>query len=319
MTKISTLKELAERVRSLDRVTILTHRNPDGDTIGAGFGLCYYLRSIGKRANVINAEPFPNKFGFLFGDYSDMEFDEESVVSVDVADASLLGDGLKDYAERVGLCIDHHHPNPDREFAREGYVDSESCATCLIIYSMLKEIGAEINPLIADCLYTGIATDTGCFMYENASPEAHRAAADLISLGARAPMINREMFQIKSKGRILSEQKIIGDMRFSDSGKIALICITNEIIDRYGVDRADLDGYASIPLCVEGVKIGLTLKQQPEDPAKFKASIRTLDADATVIAGEFGGGGHTRAAGCTLAGTAEEAAEKLIRAAEKYL
>lgn len=315
--RIESIKELAEIVRGADNITVLTHVHPDGDTIGAGFALCRCLRMMGKKANVVNSDEFPKKFGYIFNDYREEEFEEKFVISVDIADTKLLGDRLSVYADRIDLCIDHHGSN--KMFAKANYVDGGCCAVCLIIYDLMHELGIEADPLTADCLYTGIATDTGCFMYENTSPEAHRAAAVLIERGAHAAPINREMFQIKSRGRILSEQKLISGMKFADSGEIALICITNDIIDSYGVDRADLDGFAGIPLSVAGVRIGITLKQQAEDPGLFKASIRTVDADAAGIAAIFGGGGHSRAAGCTVPGEAGEVSEKLIAAAEKFL
>ena len=311
------LEALAKKIKSCRNVTVLTHYHPDGDTIGAGFGLCYYLRSVGVLANVKNSEEFPAKFAYLFKDYKDQDFEEEAVISVDVADPKLLGPALEGYADKVDICIDHHASN--RLFAKESFVDGGCCSACLIIYELLKTLKAKITPLMADCLYTGISTDTGCFMYESTSPEAHRAAADLIELGANASAINRSMFQIKSRGRIFAEQKMIGTMKFADSGSIALIAITNDIIDNFGVDRADLDGFAAIPLTVEGVRIGITLKQQPEDEKLFKVSIRTLDADASAIAQNFGGGGHIRAAGCSISGELDEVAEKIIAVAEKYL
>ncbi len=313
--KIDTLEQLAEKLKSCENVTILTHAHPDGDTIGAGFGLCYFLRSVGVKANVRNSDGFPKKFDFLYYDYADEDFEEQCVISVDVADAKLLGENLANYADRTDICIDHHFSN--KSFAKFSYIDGGSCATCLIIYELLKVMGVKPDKRIADCLYTGIATDTGCFMFEGTSPEAHRAAADLISCGASAAAINREMFQIKSKGRIFAEMQLIKNMRFSEDSKIALITITNDIMDKFGVDRADLDGFAGIPICVKGVKIGITLKQQPENPELFKASIRTVDVDAAAIAAKFDGGGHIRAAGCSVRGTESEAAEKLLAAAKE--
>ena len=315
--KIATLEALAERLKDLRNVTILTHAHPDGDTIGAGFGLCYYLRSVGVKANVKNSDGFPQKFEFLFENYKPQEFEEECVVSVDVADVQLLGAELEHYADRIDLCIDHHVSN--KMVARDIYVDGDASATCLIIFELLKVMGAKIDKLTASCLYTGIATDTGCFMFQNTTPAAHRAAADLKELGVDATFINRRMFQVKSSGRIFAEQKVISAMRFANDGQIALIAITNDLINKFNVDRADLDGFAGIPLSVDGVKIGITLKQQPEDESLFKVSIRTVDADASAIAERFGGGGHIRAAGCTVLGMVDEVAEKVISAAAEYL
>ncbi len=313
-----TLEELAARISALDCVTILTHGHPDGDTAGSGLGLCYYLRSVGKRANVKNSDGFPAMFSYMTEGYEDMDFEEKTVVSVDVADTKLLGSPLEEeYKDRIDLCIDHHFSN--RNFAKESYVDGDSCATCLIIFKVLKILGAKPDKRIADCLYTGIATDTGCFMFEGTSPEAHRAAAELKEMGCHAAPINRIMFQIKSRGRILAEQKVISTMRFTDSGEVALITITNDIIDHYSIDRSELDAFAGIPLTVEGVRVGITLKQQAEDPGSYKVSIRTVDTDAAAIAAKFGGGGHIRAAGCTVKGDADYVANVVMQTAAEAL
>lgn len=318
--KIETLSALADKIKSVKNAVILTHAHPDGDTVGAGFGLCLYLRSMGIKANVRNSEPFPAMFDYITKTCPDEEFVPETVISVDVADIKLLGSPLEEeYDGKIDLCIDHHFSN--RLFAKDSYVDGDCCATCLIIYEMIKCIDSEMNisPETADCLYTGIATDTGCFMFEGASPAAHRAAAQLIERGAHAADINRAMFQTKSKGRILAEQRVISTMRFLQNSRIALISITNEIIDEFGIDRAELDGFAGIPLTVEGVKIGITLKQQPGEENVYKASIRTVHADASAIAAHFGGGGHIRAAGCTINGTESEVAGLIMSEAAKYL
>ena len=313
--RITTLEALAEKIKSCRDVTILTHSHPDGDCTGAGLGLCYYFRSVGVRANVKNSDGFPKLFDFLTDGYQDQEFEEKFVISVDVATPELLGDSLSCYAERVDLCIDHHRSNSG--YAKDSYVDGGCCAACLIIYELLKLLGAKLTPLIADCLYTGISTDTGCFMFDSTGPGAHSAAAGLMEAGCRAAAINRRMFQIKSRGRILAEHRVIDTMTFSDDGRIALIAVTNEIIDGCGIDRAELDGFAGIPLSVEGVEIGITLKQQPDE--SYRASVRTVSADASAIAARFGGGGHIRAAGCTVGGTKEEAARAVMAVAAEYL
>lgn len=315
--KIETLRELADKLEKVKNVTILTHTHPDGDTVGAGLGLCRFLRSRGVKANVKNSDPFPAIFEFITKGYRDEDFKEETVISVDVADTKLLGNLEEEYADRIDLCIDHHYSN--RMIAKQSYVDGDCCATCLIIFEVIKLMGGKIDPITADCLYTGIATDTGCFMYEGTSPSAHRAAAELKEAGCHAAAINREMFQVKSLGRILGEQKVISTMRFAHGGQIAVITITNDIMKECSIDRAELDAFAGIPLSVKGVKIGITLKQQPEEEDTFKVSVRTHEVDASALAATFGGGGHIRAAGCTIKGTAEEVREKIIAEAEKYV
>lgn len=310
-------KELAEILAGCDNVNILTHKSPDGDCVGAGMALCYVLRSKGKKANVLNSDGIPERYSFLTEGYTEQEFNPEYIISVDLADTQLLGEPLSCYADRINLCIDHHKSN--KMYAEISYVDGEASAACLILYQLFEYMNEKLDKLTASCLYTGIATDTGCFKYQNTTPEAHIAAAKLMNMGVDIESINRRMFDIKSRGRIFAEQKLIGRMKFFENDEIAVVTVTNEMIESYGIDRAELDGFASIPLTVEGVKIGITLKQQADDPDVFKISVRTTGADASALCSEFGGGGHIRAAGCTIRGTSAEVVKKVVKAAKRYL
>lgn len=314
---MTNLTELGRLLSEADNVSILTHKSPDGDCIGAGLALCYWFRSRGKRANILNSDGIPERYSYLSRNYKKMEFDESVIISVDLADTKLLGDALSAYSDRVDISIDHHISN--RLFAKHNFVDGGASAACLVLFELFEAMGWEYDNLIASCLYTGIATDTGCFKYQNTTPAAHRAAAALMEKGVDYENINRRMFDIKSRGRINAEQKLIGRMKYFEDDRIALITITNELIASYGVDRAELDAFASIPLTVEGVEVGITLKQQEDKPELFKISIRTTVVDASAIASEFGGGGHLRAAGCSIVGDAREVTAKIVAAIKRYL
>lgn len=306
-----TLKEALQFLDCHDNYTILTHKSPDGDTLGAGFGLCAYLRAQGKKANVYNTENFPLRYAFMYEGYYVMDFEEETVVAVDIADTTLLGDRLSHYADRVDLCIDHHISN--HFYARNTLLDGNASAACLVIYQMLKEGGREIDNHVAKCLYTGIATDTGCFKFENTTPQAHIAAAELIRYDINFSHINRTMFDVKSKGRILVEQAVISDMEYYVDDKVTLITVTEKLMRESGLPEADFEGLASIPMQVDGVLAGVTVKERGEN--RYKVSLRTTDAvDASVVCAQFGGGGHIRAAGCEIQGTLRDVKIKLINA-----
>ncbi|MCD8006617.1 MAG: bifunctional oligoribonuclease/PAP phosphatase NrnA [Oscillospiraceae bacterium] len=312
--RLTSYDEVAEILRECDNVTILTHKSPDGDCIGAGMGLCLYLRSLGKHANVVNSDGFPDRYDFMTLDYQPEEFEEKFVISVDISDTSLLGDELESYADKIDLCIDHHGSN--RFFAKKSYVDASSSAACLIIFELLTHMGADITLPIATNLYTGLATDTGCFKFQNTTPAAHIAAAKLMEMGVDFEHINRKMFDIKSRNRVLAEQRLISDMRFFEDGQIGFMTITNQAISDFHIDRSELDAFAQIPLTIEGVRFGYTLKQVENT---FKVSLRTTDADAAAICGEFGGGGHLRAAGCTIEGKMREIYARILEVTRKYL
>lgn len=304
-----TSKEALEFLETHDNFTILTHKSPDGDTLGAGFGLCEYLRKIGKKANVYNNENFPMRYSFLYDGYYVMEFEEQTIVAVDIADTTLLGNRLARYADKIDLCIDHHISN--QHYAKHTLLDGTSSAACLVIYEMLRDNGRKINSIIAKCFYTGIATDTGCFKFENTTPQAHIAAAQLLSYDIGYAKINRMMFDVKSKGRVMVEQTVIGSMEYYFDDKVTLITITTDLIKESGIDPSEFEGLASVPMQVDGVVAGITIKQR--DTNRFKISLRTTEqVDASDVCGKLGGGGHIRAAGCEIIGSLNEVKEKIL-------
>ena len=301
-----------------DDYQILTHKSPDGDTLGCGFALCEFLRNMGKKANVVNSDEFPERYNFMYEGYEPQEFEPKYVIAVDIADSQLIGSNLAQYMEpgTVDLCIDHHVSH--KTFALNTYVDHTASAASLILYELFKYSGREITKQIARCLYTGIATDTGCFKYENTTPKAHIACAELMAYDIDFSWINRRMFDIKSKARIMVEQAVISNMDYYYDGVCAMIVLTKKLIVESGAEPAEFDGLASIPLSVEGVKIGITVKQRHDEV--FKISVRTSEEiDASTFCQQFGGGGHIRAAGCEITGTLEDVEKRLLDAVKKVI
>ena len=292
-------------LESCDNVTILTHKSPDGDTLGAGFALCRYLRLQGKKANVVNSDEFPERYAFLYEGYEPMKFVEKTVIAVDIADTKLLGHNLEEYEKegKIDLCIDHHVSN--KYYAKYTYVNASASAACQIMYELFRFMDAEIDRIIARCLYTGIATDTGCFKYENTTSAAHIAVSELMKYNIDYATINRKMFDVKSRARIKIEQAVTNDMEFLFDGRCAVMVITTQMMEESGIEPAEFEGLASIPLQVEGVEMGITVKQRHENV--YKLSVRTTETiDASKFCQQFDGGGHIRAAGCELNGTLDE-------------
>ena len=164
-------KSAARLLRENDNILILTHRNPDGDTIGSGFALLHALKKLGKKVMVVCTDPFPEKYGYIAHSNDDDIGENPYVVAVDVADMELIGAQYRaKYEHGVNLCIDHHISN--KKFAENLCLRSCS-ATCEIIYDVIKAMGVEIDKSIADSLYTGIATDTGCFLFSSVTARTH--------------------------------------------------------------------------------------------------------------------------------------------------
>lgn len=303
----------AELLKKSENVIILTHRNPDGDTLGSGFALLRALKDMGKRARLLNADPIPDKYAYLYEGIGEDSFEEDFIVSVDVAERKLLGESLMDkYGDRIDLAVDHHETS--RFFAHKTYCESDSASCCEIVYLLIKAMGTPITKEIADCIYTGCSTDTGCFKYSNVTPRTHRIAAELIEAGADHSRINIRMFETKTMGDFMLQKMCLDSLEIFGEGKVAVISVSKDMLSECGVDKSALDAIKPITRQIEGVEIGITVKE--ESDGKIGISVRTGENyDASAICAHFGGGGHMRAAGCEIKGSIEEAKDKI----KKYI
>lgn len=300
--------QAVNELKNADKILILTHINPDGDTLGSGFALLRALRKMGKRAKLINGDKINRKYNYLFEDLKEDEFEEEFIVSVDVAERKLLGDTLSEkYGDRVDLSIDHHESS--RLFAKKTYCEPDSASCCEIVYLIIKALGVETDSDIASCIYTGCSTDTGCFKYSNVTVRTHLIAAELIAAGADHSRINVRMFDTKSMNGIMLERMCLSSLEFFAGGKVAVISVTQQMFSESGTDKSALDAIKPITRQIEGVKAGVTLRE--EDDGVISVSVRTdEDVDASDICAHFGGGGHIRAAGCEIHGKPIEEAKR---------
>ncbi len=312
-------KETAARLLACESAEILIHRSPDGDCIGSGYALMYALRLLGKKARVLCSDEIPARYHFMLPECDTLEYvAPDLIVAIDVADAKLLGENLADYRERVDLCIDHHISNTG--YARELCLDGNAAAACQVLYAVLRELPLSITDEIAMCLYTGLATDTGCFLYDNVSPQTLRMAADLMEQHPQVPYarINRNMFVVKSRNRMHLDGVLADLLETYFDGACALVCITREVIAQRQIDEAELEGVADFPLRLEGVQVSLVIKEK--EPGIFRVSMRSADyVNVSAICAQFGGGGHVKAAGCTICGTADTVKEALLAAVAKGL
>lgn len=304
------LDKVAEFLRTHDDYEILTHTFPDGDTLGSGYALCLALEQLGKRARVIYTE-LPPSYVFLADMVKEQKFEAKTIVSVDIADEKLLGVNREKYEGKIELCIDHHEIN--RVNAPLKHVEPEAAANCEILYRLFRLMDVEITKPIADCLYTGISTDTGCFRYSNTTAETLRIAAGLLDAGAENCRINKVMFETKTKKQLALEQAVCKTIEYFYDDRCAVMAVELEARRALGIAEHELEGLSSIPRRIEGVVVGITLRERPE--GGFKASVRSDgEFNAAKLCAMFGGGGHAGAAGCSLDGSLEEVKSKMVEA-----
>jgi len=313
---MNSINDLAQTLKSMNNIYIITHMFPDGDALGSAFSLCRMLQKIGKNATVLLGSEIPKKFEFM-ADYIKLQtFNEEYIVSVDLASNSLLDPSLEKYTYKIDLCIDHHISN--RKFAAFNYIDASAAANCEIIYDLIDLLDVQIDKNIAEGLYVGISSDTGCFKYSNTTYKSHEIAAKLMKQGVAVSKINEKLFTLKSR-KILEIEKILNqNIKYFSNGKFAITFITLKDFENYNVKDNECDGIASIPIRIEGVNIGITLREK--SPNNYKVSVRTSEeVNANDIASLFEGGGHFRAAGFNIQGKIDEAINKIANKVLTYL
>lgn len=313
-----TKEKAAGMLLSMDNILILAHENPDGDAVGSACALCRGFRALGKNAS-ISLEAFSKHDMHLAdGLFADSSFSYDYIVAVDTADNKILGVAEASLSKdcHVSLCIDHHVSNVF--YAENTYLDEKAAAAAEAVYDILCLMNAEITPVIAECIYTALSTDTGCFRYSNTTAKTFRTAADMADKGIDIGYINKVHFETKSKEYAEMEKMAISSMQMYFDGKCALLTITNDMFEKSGVADCETQPLSSLPRQIEGVCVGITMKEKKK--GLFRISVRTnAPANASRIASKLGGGGHTMAAGCSFEGTAEDAAKTILMHTENEL
>ena len=307
-----TIKEAAAWLGSHDRYLILTHKRPDGDTIGCAAALCRGLRGLGKTAHICPGTGETHLFTpYLEGLLAPEGFQPEAVVSVDIAARGLFTDTGKPWLERgIDLAIDHH---PSQEFfAKETCLDASRAACGEIIYEILQELG-QVNAETALPLYVAVSTDTGCFQYGNTTADTHRVAAALMDTGLDVFPLNKRHFRTKTWARLQVERLIVERMHRYEDGKIAVAPVSLSLLDEAGATEEDMEDIAAFLGQIEGVETSITIRELADGGCKL--SVRTSGGlNATKVCAILGGGGHAAAAGCTVDVGLKEAEEQILAA-----
>lgn len=304
--------EAEKFLRNCEDAIIITHQSPDGDCIGAGFGLQDILAEMGIRSRVICSDEFPARYDFMTSPVTLEEFEPKTIIAVDIADPKLMGRFEEVYGKRVQLCIDHHESN--KNYAEMTLLRPKATAACEVIYNLAKHMEVNISRHAAACLYTGIATDSGCFKYECTTPRAHEIAAEMKRCyDINFAKINRYMFEVKSRGRMKLESMFCDIMEEYLDGKLVITAVTQKMMKELGIACEELEGLAPMTIQLEGTEVGILMRER--EPGVFKCSFRSADeVNVSLICRTLGGGGHAKAAGCTITGDCEAAKKQLVEA-----
>ena len=308
-----TLDNILEEINKAEKIVILTHENPDGDAIGSSLAMYHALKSYGKNPDLIIPE-HSRTFNCLPGiDKIKKESDIEHydlAISLDCATIKMLN-GFANYFEsaKVKVCIDHHSTNT--MFGDYNYVNPDAPACAQILLVVLEYFGIEINKEIGTCILAGIITDTGGFKYQGVTAETFEFVAWLLNKGVNVSNIYRQVLEAQTKANFELHRIASSRIEFLENGKIAYTYITKEDEEKVHSENGDHEGIVDIGRGIEGVEVSIFIRETPKG---CKVSLRSNDyvnvSDACMV---FGGGGHPRAAGCTIPGTVEQAKEKILK------
>ena len=312
-----TNNETAAWLLERDGFLLLTHRRPDGDTLGSAAGLCAALRAMGKQAYLLeNPETTARYAGYVSSYVAPSDFVPQTVVTLDTADAEILQKNAMDYPARVDLAIDHHASYT--EYASYTCLQADKASCGEVVYAVILAMGVAISAEIALPLYVAISTDTGRFQFSSTTADTLEIAAALVRAGADNWSVNQALFGTKTRARLAFDGRFYTSLQFHYAGRVAVAVMTQAMMDETGVTEDDLDDVASIPIQVEGVLVGIVVKELPEGGAK--ASVRTVQGiSANAICQRFGGGGHPLAAGCSMKLTPAEMVTALLEVCEEHL
>jgi phosphoesterase RecJ-like protein len=292
-------------LKEKDNFIILTHRRPDGDTLGSGGALCAGLRMLGKTAWLWHNPDIGDRYlPYIEPFFVPDGYSGDSVVTVDTATTAMI---TKGWEGPVDLRIDHHPLPPG--YARIEYSEPEAAACGEVILKILKTLGVAINKEIAALLYIALITDTGCFRYANTTAHTHLVASELTETGIDAYRIRSEMFT-RSRQRLAAEAIVTAGMEFFADEKVVLTSLTLD--NRGGAVGDDLENISGVPFSIRGIKVSILLR---EEPGCWRFSCRTANPYlANKICGILGGGGHDNAAGAEIKGvmTAQEARARAL-------
>jgi len=318
------LETAAAFIKEHNDFLVVAHIQPDGDAAGSTYGMGLLLKQLGKSFTMINEGPMPAKFDFLTGSADVVNFSAGAperlyryVIVVDCSDLSRIGQIQSLLTEDAQMLnLDHHATNDG--FGTLQLVKTDAAAAVQIIYDLALELGAEPSLAFATCIYNGLLTDTGGFRYSNTTSEVMQMAASLLALGVSGADIAERVLERLSYPQMALLQSALPTLAYAHERQVAWLSVSLADLAATGAAGEDLDGLVNYARNVEGVEVGMLFKEKA--PGVIKVSLRSAgQVDVAQLALSLGGGGHVRAAGCTLSGTLEEAAAKMVEEVGKLL
>ena len=316
--------QLKEKIEQAENIIVFSHVSPDGDTLGSNLAISLMIEKyFNKKVDSTYVGILPSLYSYMpdFERFIDVQTIDKTkkydlAIAVDVAskDRMVSGTVLFDNA-KFKVNIDHHKTNIG--YADINIIDGDAACVGIILYRIFKAWNLEIPTDVARCIYTSLLTDTGGFKYENTTPETFMLAADLVALGVSPTFEFRSCYETKPQSMVQFQAYVVSNATFYNSGKIAFAKITRSDMSKFSASDDFTEGIVEVLRTSKNVEIAAILKETKE--GYTKVSLRSKTVDVTPIVIEFGGGGHTFAAGCTIKKPIAIAFDKLLKRVQSEL
>lgn len=316
----SLIEEAIKLIKKSEKIYICSHVQPDGDNIGSILALGMAIEKMNKNVKVLKVDDIPSDYKFLpnidlIKKYEiEKEIEIDLFIALDSSDMERLGVG-KEFAQNAKsiINIDHHITNTN--FGDINIVSPSSAATGELIYDFIRQMKVEIDKDIATCLYTAISTDTGSFIYSNTTYMTHLIVAELLKTGININDININLYQKRSMERTRLFINVLNDIEIFLNGKIGIVTVTQDTLKSSNAKLEDTEGIISFVRDIDSVEVACLLKEVNKN--EIKVSLRSKEKiDVSKISSKFNGGGHIRAAGCTLFTEMDNAKELILKEIE---
>jgi bifunctional oligoribonuclease and PAP phosphatase NrnA len=304
------LKEVLKQIGRRNRFLLTSHARPDGDAIGSALACWQILRSMGKEAEVVLSDAVPRIYQSLpFADKVvrservNGEYDAAIILECDSIQRTRL-EGLQNH---FVINIDHHVSG--RPFGDVNWIDPKAVATAEMVYRMAREAGVTVSPEIATCLYTGVLTDTGSFVFEGTNERTFALARELVLGGADPAKCARNVYF----GHSTAKMRLLGAAlsHLEREGALAWFWVTQEEMERFHAKEEDCEGLVNYALSIHDVQVAILLRELPD--GRIRASLRSKgEVNVAKVAERFGGGGHECASGCSLDGPLQTSLSRIL-------
>ncbi|MDD3653077.1 MAG: bifunctional oligoribonuclease/PAP phosphatase NrnA [Desulfotomaculaceae bacterium] len=317
---MNSLEDIARAIKSAERILICGHIMPDGDSLGSVLALGSALEQLGKKVIMAGPDPVPQIYEFLpnkekFRAGKPPESAYDTLIVLDCSVLKRLGSEYCDLPEQNHLTVINidHHAGPD-SFGHYRYIEPQAAAVGEIVFDLLEFMQIDITLEMAICLYTAIVTDTGSFRYNSTTSSTHRRVARLVELGVPVSRINVNLYEEKPRASNLLLGAALNTLSFSSCGKVAWMTVTRDMLRKVRAEDEHTEGLVNYSRGIKGVEVGLLFHEL--EGGKIRISFRSKEyVDVMCLAALFGGGGHSRAAGCEIAGNLKKIQNEVVAAA----